>query len=83
MKQELIMHLTWSLKMLRRYDFKCIKCFHIEDQWVDSTDTYTTCPECGDTAQRIISSVQTHFVGHGWPDKDDRWAREHERAANK
>jgi putative FmdB family regulatory protein len=67
--------------MLRRYDFKCTNCQHIEEQWVDSEDFFTTCLECGDTAQRIISSVRTHFKGSGWPDADDAWAKDHERAA--
>lgn len=69
--------------MLRRYDFKCTNCNHIEEQWVDSCDSFVTCLECGDTAQRVISAIRTHFVGHGWPDKDDRWAKDHERAANR
>ena len=67
--------------MLRRYDFKCITCNHIEEQWVDSIDLFATCPECGDTSQRIISSVSSQFKGFGWPDADDKWARDHERAA--
>ena len=51
--------------MLRRYDFKCMTCNHIEEQWVDSNDLFATCPECGDTTQRIISSVSSHFKGIG------------------
>ena len=69
--------------MLRRYDFKCIQCDHIEEQWVDSNDLFATCLECGDTAQRIISSVSSQFKGTGWPDADDKWARDHERAAKR
>ena len=69
--------------MIRRYDFKCTNCDHIEEQWVDSTDPFATCPECGDTAQRIISPISTKFEGVGWPDADDKWARDHERAARK
>ena len=69
--------------MIRRHDFKCIKCDHIEEQWVDSNDLFATCLECGDTAQRIISSVSSQFKGTGWPDADDKWARDHERAARK
>jgi putative FmdB family regulatory protein len=75
------MHLIWKRLMIRRFDFKCTHCQHIEEQWVDSSDEFATCPECGDTAQRIISSVRTHFKGTGWPDADDRWAKDHERAA--
>jgi putative FmdB family regulatory protein len=69
--------------MIRRFDFKCTECSHIEEQWVDSSDEYSTCPECGNTARRIISPVRTHFKGDGWPDADDTWARDHERAARK
>ena len=77
------MHLTWRRIVIRRYDFKCITCNHIEEQWVDSNDLFATCPECGDTAQRIISSVSSQFKGTGWPDADDKWARDHERAAKR
>ena len=69
--------------MFKRFDFKCTKCDHIEEQWVDSSEFYSTCPECGETTQRIISPVRTHFKGFGWPDYDDKWAKDHERAAKK
>ena len=77
------MHLIWILRMIKRFDFKCTNCDHIEEQWVDSADEFATCSECGDTAQRIISSVRTHFKGVGWPDADDKWAKDHERAARR
>jgi putative FmdB family regulatory protein len=70
--------------MLRRYNYRCIKCDTVEEHWVDSSETgFVTCRECGDTAQRIISPVRTHFKGTGWPDADDAWAKDHERAAKK
>jgi len=69
--------------MIKRFDFKCTNCQHIEEQWVHSSDVFATCPECGDTAQRIISPIRTKFKGWGWPDADDKWARDHERAAKK
>jgi len=69
--------------MLRRYDFKCTTCDLVEEQWVDHTDNFTTCKSCGETAQRIISPISTKFKGWGWPDSDDKWARDHERAAGK
>ena len=69
--------------MIRRYDYKCTVCSHIEEQWVDSSEGLSTCLECGETAQRIISPVSTKFKGFGWPDADDKWARDHERAASK
>ena len=77
------MHLTWGLTMIRRYDFRCIKCDHVEEQWTEHDESYATCPECGDTAERIISPIRTHFVGHDWPDKRDKWAKDHERASRK
>ena len=69
--------------MIRRYDFKCHDCGHIEEQWVDHTEHLTTCLECGHTAERIISPIRTHYKGTGWPDADERWAKDHERAARK
>lgn len=69
--------------MIRRHDFKCTKCNLIEEKWVDHTDQYDTCLQCGDRTQRVISVIHTHFVGHGWPKKDDKWAKDHEKAASK
>jgi len=69
--------------MIRRYDYKCTSCSLIEEHWVDATDTYVTCNDCGETAQRIISPISTKFEGIGWPDADDKWARDHERAAKR
>jgi putative FmdB family regulatory protein len=69
--------------MYRRYDFKCTKCDTVDEQWVDSNDKFATCLSCGETAQRIISPISTKFKGVGWPDADDKWARDHEKAARK
>jgi putative FmdB family regulatory protein len=69
--------------VLKRFDFKCTECGHIEEQWVESDEKLTTCYECGHTAVRIISPISTKFNGVGWPDADDKWARDHERAAQK
>lgn len=69
--------------MLRRHDFRCTNCHKVEEHWIDSKDEFTTCLDCGETAQRIISPVSTKFNGTGWPDADDKWARDHERAARK
>ena len=67
--------------MLRRYDFKCTECNYIQEQWVEHTNKSTTCSECGHPAQRIISPISTKFRGVGWPDADDKWAKDHERSA--
>lgn len=69
--------------MLRRYDFKCEECGLIDEHWVDHTERLTTCLDCGHTAKRIIAPIRTHYKGTGWPDADDRWAKDHERAAQK
>jgi predicted nucleic acid-binding Zn ribbon protein len=70
-------------QMIRRYDFKCLNCSHVEEHWTESDQRFVTCLECGETAQRIISPISTKFEGFGWPDADDKWARDHERAAKK
>lgn len=69
--------------MIRRYDFKCTECEHIEEKWVEPDDRFSTCLECGHTSQRIISPIRTHFKGFGWVDADAKWAKDHERAAKK
>jgi len=70
--------------MLKRYDYRCTKCNAVEEHWNESSESaFATCHICGETAERIISPIRTHFVGHGWPDKDDKWAKDHERAGRK
>lgn len=69
--------------MLKRFDFKCNHCSNVEEQWIESLDQSVTCSKCWGSTQRIISPVQTQFKGVGWPDADDKWARDHERAARK
>jgi len=69
--------------MLKRYDYKCTVCECVEEHWCYAEEPFNTCTNCGETAQRIISSVRTHFKGTGWPDADDKWAKDHERAARK
>jgi len=68
--------------MLIRHDYKCTACNLVEEHWVVSNDCdFVTCQDCGETAKRIISPISTKFNGTGWPDADDKWARDHERAA--
>ena len=69
--------------MIRRYDFRCTECDLVEEQWVDSSEKLSTCISCGHTSKRIISPVSTQFKCFGFPDADDKWARDHERAARK
>jgi predicted nucleic acid-binding Zn ribbon protein len=65
-------------KML--FDFSCDN-HHITEHFVTSNTKEVTCPECALTAKRIISPVPTIFKGHGWPDKDLKWAKDHEKGA--
>jgi putative FmdB family regulatory protein len=69
--------------MIRRYDFRCTTCDVVEEQWVDSSEQLSTCHSCGHASKRIISPVSTQFKGFGFPGADDKWARDHERAARK
>ena len=69
--------------MLKRFDFKCTECSNVDERWVESSEYLSTCVDCGNTSKRIISPVQSQFKGFGWPDSDDKWARDHERAAKK
>ena len=68
--------------MLKRFDYRCTACNVVEEHWTHS-QLFTNCNNCGEKAQRIISPVRTHYKGTGWPDADDRWAKDHERAAQK
>jgi predicted nucleic acid-binding Zn ribbon protein len=69
--------------MIKRFDFKCLDCGHIDEYWTESEERFVSCVECGETAQRIISPIRSHYKGFGWPDADDRWAKDHEKAAKK
>ena len=69
--------------MLKRHDYKCTACDAVEEHWNDSNEPFSTCTTCGETSQRIISPIRTQFKGNGWPDADDKWAKDHERAAKR
>jgi len=69
--------------MWRRYDFQCTQCTHITEHWLQQAEPLNTCENCGETAKRVISAVPTQFKGFGFPGADDKWAREHEKAAKK
>ena len=62
------------------FDFTCSNG-HTTEQFVNSDTRETLCTVCGHQSQRVISPISTIFKGHGWPDKDDRWSRDHEKAA--
>lgn len=62
------------------FDFTC-QNNHTTEHFTLSTQREIICPVCGHTAQRITSPVKSIFKGSGFPDADDKWAREHEKAA--
>ena len=51
---------------------------HRNEYWVDSSVREAPCAECPATASRVISPIKTVFKGQGWPDKDHKWAKDHE-----
>jgi len=61
------------------FDYQCTND-HITEHMTGSDERTVLCPECGHTSHRIISPVPAHFKGFGWPDKDTKWIKEHERA---
>jgi predicted nucleic acid-binding Zn ribbon protein len=67
--------------MWRRSDRRCTQCQHIEEYWTASIDAVVECSKCGGPTERKLSPISTKFEGVGWPDADDKWARNHERAA--
>ena len=67
--------------MLRRSDRRCTQCQHIDEYWTEGLDVPVECTQCGGPTERKLSPISTKFEGVGWPDADDKWARDHERAA--
>ena len=69
---------------IRRYDFKCGEA-HITEQFVDSETRTITCTECGAEAKRLISPVPSKLDGSSgdFPGETIKWAKRHEKAANK
>lgn len=66
------------MKML--FDFECEQG-HITEHLVNSDVRELECPTCGKISKRVISPIKTIFKGHGWVDKDLKWAKDHEKAA--
>lgn len=66
--------------MLKLFDFTCDEG-HTTEHLVTSDTRQILCPVCGKISTRIISPIKTIFKGHGWVDKDLKWAKDHERAA--
>lgn len=67
-------------KML--FDFRC-NSNHTTEHYVDSDTRELLCPVCGHISMRITSPIRSVFKGFGFPDADDKWARDHEKAALK
>lgn len=56
------------------YDFSCANG-HIHEAFVDLHTKTTTCPECGDTATKLISAPQVKLEGitGSFPGAASRW----------
>ena len=67
--------------MLRRYDIRCTQCQSVEEHWTNNIDECPPCSKCNGATQRKLSPISTKFEGVGWPGADDKWARDHEKAA--
>ncbi len=65
-------------KML--FDFTCPND-HTTEHLVSSDTRELLCPVCGHTATRITSPIRSIFKGSGFPDADNKWAKDHERLA--
>lgn len=68
----------------RIFDFKCEKN-HVTEQYVDSETRTISCSKCQGQAKRIISPVSCSLdpVSGEFPGATMKWARDHEKAANK
>lgn len=66
------------MKMI--FDFECEEG-HVTELLVNSDVRELPCPVCNKVSTRVISPIKTVFKGHGWVDKDLKWARDHEKAA--
>lgn len=47
-----------TYKMKRRYDFRCSNN-HVTEHWVEMSERTAQCPECGETANRLISAPRS------------------------
>jgi len=58
-------------------DFKCSEG-HVHEMWVERDAKVAPCASCGREATKIIRPLTVKFIGGGWPDKQDKWAKAHE-----
>ncbi len=67
------------------FDFKCDNCSHVEEQFLDSRLTISSCSLCGSTSTRQIGAPRIALDGTdpGFPDAYDKWARQHEKAGKR
>ena len=66
------------------FDFRCSNG-HTNEKNTSSDTRSISCPECGAEAVRIISCKSVKLPGWdpGYPGAYDKWARDHEKAAQK
>lgn len=65
----------------RLFEFEC-GSGHRSEHFVYPDVQETPCPECGNTAKRIISAVRSKLEGitGAFPGAADKWAKMHEEA---
>jgi hypothetical protein len=61
--------------MYRLYDFSCVNKHTIEEL-INPDVKEISCSICGETSRRLISPVRSKLSIH-----NNRWAKEHEKAA--
>ena len=68
----------------RLFDFKC-EDNHYTELFIEETEKSAICKECGKEAKRVISPVSCVLdaISGDYPGATMKWARDHEKAANK
>jgi len=53
------------------YEYQCAACAGIVEKWQKFSEApLTTCPHCGGSLSKLISSCAFHLKGGGWYIKD-------------
>lgn len=66
------------------YEYQCAACGRITERWQKfSEPPLATCPHCGGSLTKLISSCAFHLKGNGWYVTDYRASREAASSAPK
>lgn len=66
------------------YDFKCHQCGNVFDSLVKLNATVLPRCQCGGETTKLLSTPHINLPANsGFPGKDFRWIRDHEKAGNK